>query len=74
MNQEEYVKNLLDATKAINKDILNNSSFEVEDLESIDKKMADLISQLSFWSEQNNSTRFIYELKSYLDWVLKNYA
>lgn len=74
MSDIEYIKNLVEANKLIAEDILNNPSFDIEDLELIQAKMSSLIEQLEFWAEQDNSNRFVYELKEYLNWIVNNYS
>ena len=74
MNHTDYIKNLVEANKLIAEDILSNPSFSVEELEEIRDKMSSLIEQLEFWAEQNNSNRFMYELKEYLNWIINNYS
>ena len=74
MSDIEYIKNLVEANKLIAEDILNNPSFDVEDLELIQAKMSSLIEQLEFWAKQDNSNRFVYELKEYLNWIVNNYS
>ena len=72
--QEAYLKKLVSANKLIAEDMLKNPAFEVEDLEEVQARMDDLISQLQFWTEQDNKERFIYELKGYINWVLNKYS
>ena len=72
--QEEYLKNLVSANKLIMGDLMKNPSFDVEDLERVQARMSDLISQLEFWMKQENKERFIYELKDYINWVLEEYS
>lgn len=74
MNKENYIAKLVNVSKLINEDILSNSSFEIEDLELVQEKMTELINQLQFWHSQDNEERFCYELKQYLNWVIKNYS
>ena len=74
MNHTNYIKNLVEVNKLIAEDILSNPSFNVEELEEIRDKMSSLIEQLEFWAEQDNSNRFMYELKEYLNWIIDNYS
>ena len=69
-----YIKNLVEVNKLIAEDILSNPSFNVEELEEIRDKMSSLIEQLEFWAEQDNSNRFMYELKEFLNWIIDNYS
>ena len=74
MNQEEYIKNLINANNLIGNDILNNNSFTEEDLTEVRDRIGVLIEQLEFWIEQDNSERFCYELKNHIQWMIKNYS
>lgn len=58
----------------LHEDILNNDSFSEKDLNEINEKISALIEQLAFWAEQDNQTRFGYELKNHIQWVIKNYS
>lgn len=74
MNQEEYIKNLINANNLIGDDILNNDSFTEEDLTEVRDRIGVLIEQLEFWVEQDNTERFCYELKNHIQWMLNNYS
>lgn len=74
MNQEEYIKNLLNANQLIGENILNNDDFTEEDLTEVRDRVSILIEQLEFWVEQDNSERFCYELKNHIQWMIKNYS
>lgn len=74
MNQEEYIKNLINANNLIGNDILNNDRFTEEDLTKVRDRIGVLIEQLEFWVEQDNSERFCYELKNHIQWMLENYS
>ena len=73
-NKDEYIKNLISANNLLHEDILNNDSFSEEDLVSISERMKTLIDQLNFWVEKDNSQRFIYELKSHIQWMLDTFG
>lgn len=73
MNKEQ-IQSVVEANKLILEDILSNDSFQVEDLLRISKNMEDLIENLHFWFEQDNSQRFFYELKNYMNWLLDNFS
>jgi|AOAMet_66_BLW_10_1038536.scaffolds.fasta_scaffold48342_2 hypothetical protein len=73
-NQEEYIKNLMSVNNLLHEDILNNDSFSEEELVSISERMKTLIDQLNFWVEKDNSQRFIYELKSHIQWMLDTFG
>ena len=74
MTKAEYIENLISVNKMIAEDFLKNPSFGIEDLERVQSKMTDLINQLEFWAEKDNKDRFLYELKNYINWVIKNYS
>lgn len=74
METEEYIKNLVNASKLMHEDIINNDSFSVEELEVIQGRMTELHENLEFFMNQGDANRFIYELKNHLQWVIKNYS
>lgn len=74
MEQEEYIKNLVNANHLLHEDILNNDSFSVEELTLVSERMEILINQLAFWFEQDNSERFLYELKNHIQWMLDTFG
>lgn len=74
MNQEEYIKNLINANNLIGDDILNNDSFTEEDLTEVRDRIGVLIEQLEFWVEQDNTERFCYELKNHIQWMVDKYS
>ena len=74
MDKKLYVKRLSELSQLVGKDIIDNESYSIEDLEAIRDRMTSLIVQLEFWIEQDNEERFCYELKDYLNWVLQNYG
>ena len=55
MNQEEYIKNLINANNLIGDDILNNDSFTEEDLTEVRDRIGVLIEQVEFWVKKDNS-------------------
>lgn len=71
---DEYIKNLLNANNLISEDILNNDTFDVEDLELVRDRIDSLMEQLKFWINQDNSKRFCYDLKNHIQWMLDNYS
>ena len=76
-NEDEQKRNLADlvgANKELLNDIINNGSFSAEELEEISKKMDDLIPQLEFWIEQDNTQRFAYDLKNHINWILERFS
>ena len=75
MNQEEeYIKNLINANNLLSEDLLNNDSFTEEDLTEIRDRIGSLVEQLEFWMNEDNSKRFCYELKNHIQWMIKNYS
>jgi hypothetical protein len=50
---------------------LDEEYLNPEELECVQGQMQDLIRQGSFWLEQENSKRFIYELKNFLEWLVE---
>jgi hypothetical protein len=73
MNQEA-IEALVSANKLILDDIINSGNFSIEELELVSNKTGDLIKNLAFWLDQDNSDRFFYELKNYLNWLLENFS
>ena len=71
---EEYIKNLISANNLIGNNILNNDSFNEEDLTQVRDRIGVLIEQLEFWIKQDNTERFCYELKNHIQWMLDNYS
>lgn len=65
---------LAQANLLIGEDIIKNDSFTTEDLIKVQARMEILIEQLIFWTEQDNSERYCYELKNHLNWLLENYS
>ncbi len=73
MNEKKF-KNLVKANTLLVEDMLENDSFEIEDLELVQKKFGELIDQLEFWAKTDNEDRFYYELKNHVDWMLKTFS
>ena len=73
MNDKKF-KNLVKANALLVEDMLENDSFEIEDLELVQKKFGELINQLKFWVKTDNENRFYYELKNHVDWMLKTFS
>ena len=48
--------------------------FELPELIKIRNRVSNTINQLDFWMERGNSQRFYEELKSQVEWVIKNYG
>lgn len=74
MEMNDYIKNLIKANNLISEDIINNDAFSEDQLTLLRDKFGELIEQLEFWMDQDNSERFCYELKNHIQWVLKNYS
>jgi len=45
--------------------------FSVKELEDVRSRHDLLIDQKSFWKKQNNYSRYIYDLNSYLHWLVE---
>lgn len=71
---EKQIEALVTANKLILEDIINNGNFSIEELQRVSDQTGDLIENLSFWFKQDNSERFLYELKNYINWLLDNYS
>ena len=54
-------------TQTIDKYI--SSTHRVSDFDHIQAKLKDIITQGTFWIQQENPHRFIYDLKQFLKWV-----
>ena len=50
---------------------LEEEYLTAQELECVQGQMQDLIRQGAFWLEQENSKRFIYELKNFLEWLIE---
>lgn len=74
METEEYIKNLVNASKLMHEDIMSNDSFSVEELEVIQDRMTELHENLEFFMNQGDVNRFIYELRNHIQWIIKNYS
>ena len=74
METEEYIKNLVNASKLMHEDIINNDSFSAKELEIVQDRMTELHKNLEFFMDQGDANRFIYELKNHLQWIIKNYS
>ena len=69
---DEYIKNLINANNLISEDILNNDTFDVEDLELVRDRIDSLMEQLKKWINQYNYKRVFYDLKNNIQWMLDN--
>ena len=51
--------------------IVNNclGNLDVDALTEIKNRTADLIKQESFWIEEENTERYVYELRKFLTWL-----
>ena len=74
METEQYIQNLVRASKLLHEDILNNDSFTADDLEAVSNRMQTLHENLEFFMEQGDAKRFVYELKNHIQWVIENYS
>ena len=68
-NEEEQIKNTMNAINLMYENIGDEMS--VEQLETIRNRHETLIEQSAFWLEQDNSSRYIYDLKDFATWLFK---
>jgi|TARA_R110000824_G_scaffold268918_1_gene457518 hypothetical protein len=52
-------------------DLVENclSNFDIGEMEVVQGRMKDLIEQSFFWLKKNNSKRFAYDLRDFLNWL-----
>jgi len=77
MNPSEEAKNKAEEVVRLTKQVhqiidvgLEENYFTPEELGDIQGQMTDLIEQGFFWLKQENQDRFIYELRSFLKWLV----
>lgn len=68
-NEEEQIKNTMNAINLMYENIGDEMS--VEQLETIRNRHETLIEQSAFWLRQDNSSRYIYDLKDFATWLFK---
>ena len=66
--------NLIQANQMLLEDVITNDSFSTEDMIEIRDRIGILINQLEFWTGQDNTERFCYDLKKHIHWMLENYS
>ena len=74
---EQKLKNLQYAHKMLMDDLSSLCSqydFPLTELMKIHSNLTKTIEQLNFWEERHNRQRFYEELKSHVDWIIKNYS
>lgn len=71
MRTNQEIKNLVEAHILLHEEIMNRGN--IEDLETINDHLGIVIKQLDFWQKQKNASRYIYDLRSYANWILKNF-
>ena len=73
METNEYLKRLMAIHHIIGNDIATNPSFTEEDLIEARDSIGNLITQLEFWTQQDNAERFAYEIKCHIKWLYKRF-
>jgi len=68
-NEEDQIQNTMDAINLMYENIGDEMS--VEQLETIRDRHQTLIEQSIFWLDQDNQTRYIYDLKDFANWLFK---
>jgi len=68
-NEEDQIQNAMDAINLMYENIGDEMS--VEQLETIRDRHQTLIEQSIFWLDQDNQTRYIYDLKDFANWLFK---
>ena len=68
-NEEDQIQNTMDAINLMYENIGDEMS--VEQLEKIRDRHQTLIEQSIFWLDQDNQTRYIYDLKDFANWLFK---
>ena len=68
-NQDDQIQNTMDAINLMYENIGDEMS--VEQLETIRDRHQTLIEQSIFWLDQDNSSRYIYDLKDFANWLFK---
>ena len=68
------IKSLFKALSCLNKDFIENDSFDLKDHELLQEKTIDLMEQLKFWMQEGNKERFCYELTHHMKWFLKTFS
>tara|TARA_Y100000310_G_scaffold314965_1_gene364968 strand:+ start:302 stop:568 length:267 start_codon:yes stop_codon:yes gene_type:complete len=71
MNEENFDnEEIVILTRNLNHLVENClSNFDVEQMEVVQGRMKDLMEQSLFWMEKNNSKRFAYDLRDFLNWL-----
>ena len=68
-NEEDQIQNTMDAINLMYENIGDEMS--VEQLETIRDRHQTLIEQSIFWLDQDNPTRYIYDLRDFANWLFK---
>jgi small-conductance mechanosensitive channel len=68
-NEEDQIQNTMNAINLMYENIGDEMS--VEQLETIRDRHQTLIEQSIFWLDQDNQTRYIYDLKDFANWLFK---
>tara|TARA_Y100000361_G_scaffold74793_1_gene66163 strand:+ start:1552 stop:1818 length:267 start_codon:yes stop_codon:yes gene_type:complete len=67
------VKTLLKANKILAQHVLESENFSDDDKELFSQKLGELMTQVNFWSDQNNNERLEYELMGHIKWTFATY-
>ena len=67
------VKTLLKANKILAQHVLESENFSDDDKELFSQKLGELMTQVNFWSDQNNNQRLGYELMEHIKWTFATY-
>ena len=68
-NEEDQIQNTMDAINLMYENIGDEMS--VEQLETIRDRHQTLIEQSIFWLDQDNKSRYIYDLRDFANWLFK---
>ena len=66
----DHYENIQRLQKIIHQEVLGNN-FDLEKLQEINSHMSVLIESLNHWLFYNNTQRYYYDLKSFLNWLKK---
>ena len=68
-NEDQQIEDTMNAINLMYENIGDEMS--VEQLETIRDRHQTLIEQSIFWLDQDNQTRYIYDLKDFATWLFK---
>lgn len=70
VTMRDHYENIQRLQKIIHQEVLGNN-FDLEKLQEINSHMSVLIESLNHWLFYNNTQRYYYDLKSFLNWLKK---